>query len=130
MKVLIAEQHHKPGGYCSSFKRKGFTFDAAAHSFGSYREGGNFYAVIKDLALDKKITVRKSDPTDIVVTPDHTITFWSDRDKTIHDLENAFPGEPKIKDFITFFSNPKPADIAALRTKTVKDSETSLYRRH
>jgi prolycopene isomerase len=121
MKVLIAEQHHKPGGYCSSFKRKGFTFDAAAHSFGSYREGGNFYAVIKDLALDKKITVRKSDPTDIVVTPDHTITFWSDRDKTIHDLENAFPGEPKIKDFITFFSNPKPADIAALRNKTFKD---------
>ena len=41
MKVLIAEQHFKPGGYCTSFKRKGFTFDAAAHSFGSYREGGN-----------------------------------------------------------------------------------------
>ncbi|NOY64254.1 MAG: NAD(P)-binding protein, partial [Nitrospirae bacterium] len=37
MKVLICEQHHKPGGYCTSFKRKGFTFDAAAHCFGSYR---------------------------------------------------------------------------------------------
>jgi phytoene dehydrogenase-like protein len=24
MKVLIAEQHFKPGGYCTSFKRKGF----------------------------------------------------------------------------------------------------------
>lgn len=32
MKVLIAEHHHKPGGYCTSFKRRGFTFDAAAHS--------------------------------------------------------------------------------------------------
>ena len=29
MKVLIAEQHDKPGGYCTSFKREGFTFDAA-----------------------------------------------------------------------------------------------------
>ncbi|HDY75934.1 MAG TPA: NAD(P)/FAD-dependent oxidoreductase, partial [Candidatus Marinimicrobia bacterium] len=31
MKVLIAEQHSKPGGYCTSFRRKGFTFDAAPH---------------------------------------------------------------------------------------------------
>ena len=40
MKVLIAEQHHKPGGYCTSFMRRGFIFDAAAHSFGGYRENG------------------------------------------------------------------------------------------
>lgn len=29
MKVLICEQHYKPGGYCTSFKRGRFTFDAA-----------------------------------------------------------------------------------------------------
>ena len=34
MKVLIVEQHDKPGGYCTSFKRQGFTFDAAAHTLG------------------------------------------------------------------------------------------------
>ncbi|MBI2560252.1 MAG: NAD(P)-binding protein, partial [Planctomycetes bacterium] len=28
-KVLIIEQHHTPGGYCTSFKRKGFIFDSA-----------------------------------------------------------------------------------------------------
>ncbi len=37
MKVLIVEKHFKPGGYCTTFKRKDFTFDAAAHSFGGYR---------------------------------------------------------------------------------------------
>ncbi len=26
MKVLIAEQHFKPRGYCTSFNRKGFAF--------------------------------------------------------------------------------------------------------
>ena len=26
MKVLIAEQHSQPGGYCTSFQRKGFSF--------------------------------------------------------------------------------------------------------
>ena len=24
LRVLIVEQHNKPGGYCTSFKRKGF----------------------------------------------------------------------------------------------------------
>ena len=52
MKVLLIEQHDKPGGYCTSFKRRGFTFDAAAHSFGSYREGGNFRKIIHELGVD------------------------------------------------------------------------------
>ncbi len=121
MKVLIAEQHSKPGGYCTSFKRHGFTFDAAAHSFGSYREGGNFNTVIKELGLDKRITIKRYDPSDIVVTPDYKITFWTNREKTIRELQKSFPNEPKIRDFITFIANPKPVDIAALRNKTFKD---------
>ena len=56
MKVLIAEQHHKPGGYCTSFTRRGFTFDAAAHSFGGYRENGILRKVFQDFSLDKKYT--------------------------------------------------------------------------
>ena len=30
-KTLVLEQHTVPGGYCTSFQRKGFTFDAAVH---------------------------------------------------------------------------------------------------
>ncbi len=37
MKVLIVEQHSKVGGCCTSFKRKGFTFDA---TIGGLRENG------------------------------------------------------------------------------------------
>lgn len=31
-KVLVIEQHRIPGGYATSFKRKGFTFDVSLHS--------------------------------------------------------------------------------------------------
>jgi len=48
LKVLIAEQHHKPGGYCTSFQRQGFSFDAAAHSFGGYRSDGIVKKVFED----------------------------------------------------------------------------------
>ncbi len=121
MKVLIAEQHNKPGGYCTSFKRQGFIFDAAAHSFGSYREGGNLNTVFKDLDLDKRITIKRYDPTDIVITPDYKISFWFDHNRTIQELQKAFPNETKIRDFFTFMAKPKPMDIAAMRKKTFKD---------
>jgi len=31
LKTLLIEQHYVVGGYCSSFSRKNFTFDAASH---------------------------------------------------------------------------------------------------
>ena len=127
MKVLIAEQHYKPGGYCSSFKRQGFTFDAAAHSFGSYRNGGNLNTVFKELDLDKRIPIKRYDPTDIVITPDYKIAFWIDHNKTIQELQKAFPNETKIRDFITFMANPKPVDIAAMRKKTFRDLLTQYF---
>src|SRR3990172_12590243 len=72
MKVLVVEQHDKPGGYCTSFRRHGFIFDAAAHSFGSYREGGNFRQIVADLGLDKLIKIARFNPSDLIIAPDFT----------------------------------------------------------
>ncbi len=33
LRVLLVEQHYMVGGYCSSFRRKGYTFDAATHFY-------------------------------------------------------------------------------------------------
>src|SRR5436309_1221786 len=33
LQVLLVEQHFMVGGYCSTFRRKGFTFDAATHFY-------------------------------------------------------------------------------------------------
>src|SRR5437867_10705946 len=33
LRVLLVEQHYMAGGYCSTFRRKGFTFDAATHFY-------------------------------------------------------------------------------------------------
>ncbi|HEB76772.1 MAG TPA: NAD(P)/FAD-dependent oxidoreductase [Nitrospirae bacterium] len=122
MKVLIVEQHHKPGGYCTSFKRNGFTFDAAAHSFGSYREGGNMRRVLDALDLDKRIEIKRYDPSDIIISPDYKITFWADTDRTVEELQQAFPEESEsIRNFIRHLTTAKPIDFAVLRRKTFKD---------
>jgi len=122
MKVLIAEQHFKPGGYCTSFKRQGFSFDAAAHSFGGYREGGNMNRVLNELDISSRVTIRRYDPSDIVISSHGTIRFWADPGKTIKELQDVFPEESRnIRDFISFLSTPVPAGFASLRKKTFKE---------
>ncbi len=122
MKVLIVEQHYKPGGYCTSFKRQGFTFDAAAHSFGGYRENGIVRRVFTDLGIDKQIKIQRYDPSDIIITPDYKVSFWADMDKTIREFQNTFPDEHKnIKKFFYFLTNPDPKSFARIRSWTFKD---------
>jgi len=121
MKVLIAEQHYKPGGYCTSFKRQGFTFDAAAHIFGGYKYG-SLGKIFKELGVDKKVEIRKFDPSDIIITPDYKVSFWGDLDKTIENFQTAFPEESnKIKEFLYFLFSPEPNSFARIRSWTFKD---------
>ncbi len=122
MKVLVLEQHFKPGGYCTSFQRKGFVFDAAAHSFGSYRETGGMKKILKDLDLNDRISIKRYDPSDIIISPDHKIHFWTDTSKTIRELQGAFPLESKgIDGFIHFLTNADLSDLISLRNKTFQD---------
>ena len=122
MKVLIAEQHHKPGGYCSSFKRKGFTFDAAAHSFGGYREGGIVNQVFKDIEADKRIKVNRFDPTDTIITPDYKVSFRTDLNKSIEEFQSTFPDENNnIKRFFSFVVNPDPNSFSKIRSWSFKN---------
>ena len=105
MKVLVVEQHDKPGGYCTSFKRKGFLFDAAAHSFGSYRDGGNFRKILNELGVDKIIKIKRFNPSDIVIAPDFKMTFWNDTKDTIANLSDIFPGERNnIKKYYDYYN--------------------------
>ncbi len=122
MKVLIAEQHYKPGGYCTSFKRKGFTFDAAPHCFGSYRKEGLTRKILKDLGVDKKLDIIRPDPTDIIITPDYKIHIWNDLKKTMEEFQTFFPEESNnIRDFFNFVFNIDPNAFSRIRNWTFKN---------
>jgi phytoene dehydrogenase-like protein len=122
LKTLIVEKNAKPGGYCTSFSRNGFYFDACAHSLGSLRNDGIIRQVIKGLDIESRIKMHRHDPQDIIISPDHNISFWNKLDKTINGLGNAFPKESKnIKTFLTYLDNSKGLASAQLRNRTLKD---------
>ena len=127
MNVLILERHSRPGGYCASFKRKNFLFDAAAHSFGGYRDGGLARQVINELNID--ILIARHDPTDVILTPHSRISFHAERTSTVSEFQAAFPGEARnITNFFSFIENPPAAALALARRRTFQDLLDGYFR--
>jgi phytoene dehydrogenase-like protein len=132
MKVLIVEQHYKPGGYCTSFKRKGFTFDAAAHYLGGLRENGPLRKIFNELGLDAKTEIIRFDPADIVIFPEHKIHIRTDIDVTISELQENFKHEAEnINSFFKFIWNSEYANLyIKLKDWTFKDLLDIYFKDH
>jgi len=52
-KVLVLEQHYQVGGYCSSFTRKGFVFNAGVENVSGLWEKGPIAYLLEELGLKK-----------------------------------------------------------------------------
>ena len=102
LRVLLVEQHYMVGGYCSTFRRKGFTFDAATHF---YPLLGNPSTITGKLLRDLGVTTGwvKMDPVDQFHFPDGTsFAVPADLDQYLAKLKAQFPLEARGLD--EFFS--------------------------
>jgi phytoene dehydrogenase-like protein len=98
LRVLIVEQHYMVGGYCSTFRRNGFTFDAATHF---YPLLGNPATITGKLLLDLNITNGwvKMDPVDHFHFPDGSrFSVPADFDLYLGKLKKEFPEEAEALD--------------------------------
>ena len=121
VKVLIVEKNARPGGYCMSFSVNGFHFDACVHSFGSFRKGGILRNIIEELNLQKRIKIKRHNPSDTIVTKEHKINFCNELDETIKEFSQNFPYEKKnIKKFFGYI-NSNQRDHFNLRKQTFQD---------
>ena len=100
LQVLVIEQHYMVGGYCSTFKRKGFVFDAATHFYPLLGNPRTLTGkVLVELGL--KTSWIKMDPVDQFHFPDGTkFTVPADFDNYVARLKREFPEEERaIDDF-------------------------------
>ncbi|MCM8788140.1 MAG: NAD(P)/FAD-dependent oxidoreductase, partial [Candidatus Omnitrophica bacterium] len=102
LKVLIVEKNDKVGGYCTSFERDGYRFDAGVHGIGGWYEMGSTYHLIIELNID--IEWEKKEPAESIYFKNkYLINFWSDLKKTKEELYKSFPAEREgISKFINF----------------------------
>lgn len=112
LKVLLVEQHFMVGGYCSTFRRKQFTFDAATHF---YPLLGNRSTITGTLLSDLGITTEwvKMDPVDCFHFPDGShFAVPAEFDSYINKLKLEFPEE--TANLENFFGLVKKAYLVGL----------------
>jgi phytoene dehydrogenase-like protein len=90
-KVLILEQHSIPGGYCTSFKRKGFIFDAAVHHIGGCGKWSVVGRCLKELGIN--INFLQLDPMDSINFPSFSIDIPAEIDDYVDLLKTRFSSE-------------------------------------
>ncbi|MBI4007130.1 MAG: NAD(P)/FAD-dependent oxidoreductase [Planctomycetes bacterium] len=105
-KVLIIEQHHTPGGYCTSFKRKGFIFDSAVHHIGGCGRWSIVGRCLKELNINMEFY--RLDPMDSLVFPSMSLDIPAEIDEYIALLQQKYPAEkgniePFFKEFIKLY---------------------------
>ena len=98
LKVLLVEQHYMVGGYCSTFRRGPFTFDAATHF---YPLLGNPMTITGSVIakLGSRTRWVKMDPVDHFHFPDgSSFSVSADFDEYVDELKATFPHEADALD--------------------------------
>ncbi|MHB8173593.1 MAG: phytoene desaturase family protein [Nitrospirota bacterium] len=60
--VAVFEAGHVPGGYCTSFKRHGFTFDSCLDAVSGWGEDGWLKRIFKRLGIENNVEMVRLDP--------------------------------------------------------------------
>lgn len=120
--VAIFERNSNIGGYCNSFRIKGFQFDAFAHSIGSLSESGKLGIILNELDIKSEIRFDRYDPSDIIITPDKQIQFFVDFEKTLNSFKLAFPLEiDNIQRFFKFINTANISTFSKLLRVNFED---------
>lgn len=112
LRVLLAEQHYMAGGYCSTFRRKGFTFDAGTHFYPLLGNPSTITgALLEQLGVATKWI--KMDPVDHFHFPDgSSFSVPADFDRYMVKLKAEFPHEVEAID--RFFALSREAYLFGL----------------
>jgi phytoene dehydrogenase-like protein len=112
LRVLLAEQHYMAGGYCSTFRRKGFTFDAGTHFYPLLGNPATITgALLERLGVSTKWI--KMDPVDHFHFPDgSSFSVPADFGRYMKKLKEAFPHEVAAID--RFFTLTREAYLYGL----------------
>lgn len=134
-RVLIIEQHSIPGGYCTSFKRKGFIFDAAVHHIGGCGKWSVVGRCLKE--LDIKINFLQLDPMDSIHFPSFSIDIPADINDYVNLLKERFPSESEnislfFKEFVKLyratFSTEKHKMLIEYQNLTYKEMLDNFFK--
>ncbi|MGZ7132126.1 MAG: phytoene desaturase family protein [Halobacteriota archaeon] len=92
----IFEQHVVPGGVCTSWKRKGYTFDCCIHNLGGSGEASDFHRVWRELGAIPARPMISYNEFVQVEEGTHVFTVFTDIDKLETHMKTLSPADAKV----------------------------------
>jgi len=94
-KVLVLEQHDRPGGWTHSFTLNGYRFSPGVHYIGSLDEGGGLRRIYDGLGVSQDLAFVELNPNgyDHIVIGNKQIDFPKGKENLIERLKGHFPHE-------------------------------------
>ncbi len=94
-KVLVLEQHDRPGGWTHSFTLNGYRFSPGVHYIGDLQEGGGLRRIYDGLGVSQDLAFVELNPNgyDHIVVGDKQIDFPKGKENLIERLKSHFPQE-------------------------------------
>lgn len=107
-KVLVLEQHDRPGGWTHSFTLNGYRFSPGVHYIGSLEQGGGLRRIYDGLGVSQDLTFVELNPDgyDHIFIGDRQFDFPKGRQNLVERLKSHFPHEAKgIDGYFTDLTN-------------------------
>ena len=92
-RVLVLEQAPLPGGYLTSFRRAGFTFDAGVDCVAGLDAGGLLTWLLGALGVQDRLSPIRLDPIRVSRFPDLTVQVDASLPAYVERLGRLFPAE-------------------------------------
>ncbi|HET9907548.1 MAG TPA: NAD(P)/FAD-dependent oxidoreductase [Anaerolineales bacterium] len=96
-KVLVLEQHDRPGGWTHSFTLNGYRFSPGVHYIGDLHEGGRLRNIYEGLGVSQDLTFCELNPDgyDHIFIGEKKIDFPKGKENLVERLKSHFPQEAK-----------------------------------
>lgn len=94
-KVLVLEQHDRPGGWTHSFTLQGYRFSPGVHYIGDLQAGGGLRGIYEGLGVSQDLTFCELNPDgyDHIIIGDQRVDFPKGKANLIERLKSHFPHE-------------------------------------
>lgn len=118
--VALLEKQPIPGGFATSFKRKGFVFESSIHCVDGLAPGGEIRVFLKECGIEDEVMFLELNAFSRVIYPAHDFVVDFDTSKFVNYLQEAFPAQSQnikrlfeefnrfYKEFDHFCDSPLP----------------------
>jgi len=101
---LVLEKNNEPGGYCTSFRRRGFVIDTTIHAIQNCEKGNILHKIFFETDIIDKIKLKRGNPTDTILMDDFKIDIMNNIHETLEQFVRIFPRErASLKSFFDLF---------------------------